>query len=44
MLWEVPASLVLMMLRQPGPGRSKQGFGTAEEELSESIEIPEEFA
>lgn len=42
-LWDVPASLLLMLLRQPGPDRSKAGFGTAERELSETIELPDEY-
>ena len=38
-LWEVPASLLLMLLRQPGPRRGTAGFGTAEKETFDAVDL-----
>lgn len=38
-LWDVPASLLLMMIRQPGPGWTKGGFGTAELETFNNVDL-----
>jgi hypothetical protein len=37
----VPASLLLLLLGQPGPDRPGRPFGTAAAAYSETIEIPD---
>ena len=32
-----------MMLRQPGPDRRQEGFGTAEKERFDAVELPDSF-
>ncbi len=38
-LWGVPASLLLLLLRQPGPRRGIDGFGTAEKEVFDAVDL-----
>ncbi|MBR1837868.1 MAG: hypothetical protein IJ783_11355 [Kiritimatiellae bacterium] len=40
-LWGVPAALLLLLLGQAGPQCPARPFGTAAEELSRTIELPD---